>query len=150
MENYRGGKRNKFPRFHFKSDPMPLKSYSQDSVPVRVQEDFERLFDAVNRGRPDKADRTRIIKTKGVSDTAEEIVDSVTPTIDLLNAERRAAATVEKWLLTMLRAGPQRGPVAREAMVQRMHLLAWAYALPPVRGVDKVVKSYTSKATLTS
>jgi hypothetical protein len=62
------------------------------------------------------------------------------------NAERRIAAMVVDWLQTAPRAGPPREPAARAAMGLRVQLLAWAYARPLVRGVDKVAKSYVSSA----
>jgi hypothetical protein len=64
-----------------------------------------------------------------------------------MDAERRVTAMMENWLQTVLRAGPPREPAAKAAMEQGMHLLAWAYAPPLVRGVDKMAaKSYMSSA----
>merc|ERR1712194_284377 len=56
LESYLEGKRNKFPRFYFTSDPVLLKILSQGSDPESIQEDFEKLFDAINRVQFDKAD----------------------------------------------------------------------------------------------
>ncbi|CAJ1345300.1 unnamed protein product [Effrenium voratum] len=60
LESYLEGKRNKFPRFYFTSDPVLLKILSQGSDPESIQEDFEKLFDAINRVQFDKVDRKKI------------------------------------------------------------------------------------------
>ena len=48
------GKRKKFPRFYFVSNPTLLKILSQGSDPTSIQEDFEKLFDAITRVTFDK------------------------------------------------------------------------------------------------
>merc|ERR1719272_1242084 len=60
LESYLEGKRNKFPRFYFTSDPVLLKILSQGSDPESIQEDFEKLFDAISCVTFDKADRRKI------------------------------------------------------------------------------------------
>merc|ERR1719498_250507 len=67
LESYLEGKRNKFPRFYFVSDPVLLKILSQGSDPENVQEDFEKLFDAINRVRFDKNDRRKIVEILGIA-----------------------------------------------------------------------------------
>merc|ERR1719498_769155 len=67
LESYLEGKRNKFPRFFFVSDPVLLKILSQGSDPENVQEDFEKLFDAINRVRFDKNDRRKIVEILGIA-----------------------------------------------------------------------------------
>merc|ERR1711968_66081 len=47
LESYLEGKRNKFPRFYFTSDPVLLKILSEGSDTESIQEDFEKLFDAI-------------------------------------------------------------------------------------------------------
>merc|ERR1719253_1480876 len=79
LESYLEGKRNKFPRFYFTSDPVLLKILSQGSDPESIQEDFEKLFDSISRVQFDKADRKKIVKLKGVVGTAEELVDMAMP-----------------------------------------------------------------------
>jgi dynein heavy chain, axonemal len=54
LEAYLEGKRKKFPRFYFVSNPTLLKILSQGSEPTSIQEDFEKLFDAINRVTFDK------------------------------------------------------------------------------------------------
>lgn len=54
LEAYLEGKRKKFPRFYFVSNPTLLKILSQGSNPVSVQEDLEKLFDAINEVKFDK------------------------------------------------------------------------------------------------
>jgi len=89
LESYLEGKRNKFPRFYFTSDPVLLKILSQGSDPENIQEDFEKLFDAISRVQFDKADRKKIIKFKG----GEEEIAMQTPVI--------AMGNIEDWLLAL-------------------------------------------------
>lgn len=49
LEAYLEGKRKKFPRFYFVSNPTLLKILSQGSDPTSIQEDFEKLFDAITK-----------------------------------------------------------------------------------------------------
>lgn len=54
LEAYLEGKRKKFPRFYFVSEPTLLKILSQGTEPTSIQEDFEKLFDAITRVTFDK------------------------------------------------------------------------------------------------
>jgi len=54
LEAYLEGKRKKFPRFYFVSNPTLLKILSQGSEPTSIQEDFEKLFDAITKVTFDK------------------------------------------------------------------------------------------------
>lgn len=49
LEAYLEGKRKQFPRFYFVSNPNLLKILSMGSEPSSIQEDFEKLFDAITR-----------------------------------------------------------------------------------------------------
>eukprot|EP00928_Gymnodinium_smaydae_P031098 TRINITY_DN22944_c0_g2_i2.p1 TRINITY_DN22944_c0_g2~~TRINITY_DN22944_c0_g2_i2.p1 ORF type:complete len:3465 (-),score=972.42 TRINITY_DN22944_c0_g2_i2:18-9410(-) len=117
LESYLEGKRGKFPRFFFTSDPVLLKILSQGSDPESIQEDFEKLFDAISRVQfasqsgPD-SERKKIIKIKGIVGSAEEAVDLQTPTMALGN--------IEDWLL-QLEAEMQRS-VRRECRVCSMEV----------------------------
>jgi dynein heavy chain len=93
LESYLEGKRNKFPRFYFTSDPVLLKILSQGSDPESIQDDFEKLFDSISRVEFDKADRKKIIKIKGIAGSAEEIVVLQVPTM--------AQGNIEDWLLAL-------------------------------------------------
>lgn len=73
LESYLEGKRNKFPRFYFVSNPVLLKILSQGSDPESVQDDFEKLFDAISRVQFDRIDRKKIVKIKAVEGRAEEV-----------------------------------------------------------------------------
>lgn len=57
LESYLEGKRNKFPRFYFVSNPVLLKILSQGSDAESVQEDFEKLFDAISRVGKDRKEK---------------------------------------------------------------------------------------------
>lgn len=48
------GKRKCFPRFYFVSNPALLKILSQGSEPTSIQDDFEKLFDAISKVTFDK------------------------------------------------------------------------------------------------
>lgn len=62
LEAYLEGKRKLFPRFYFVSNPDLLKILSQGSEPTSIQEDFEKLFDAITKVEFGKSDK------KGSSD----------------------------------------------------------------------------------
>lgn len=70
LESYLEGKRNKFPRFYFTSDPALLKILSQGSDPEQIQEDFEKLFDSISRVEFDPKDRKKITKIHGAETVA--------------------------------------------------------------------------------
>merc|ERR1719498_1942120 len=110
LESYLEGKRNKFPRFYFTSDPVLLKILSQGSDPESIQEDFEKLFDAISRVTFDKADRKKIVSIKAVAGTAEEVVGLSAPTL--------AVGNIEDWLLA-LEAEMQRS-IRRECRIASM------------------------------
>ena len=96
LEQYLEGKRKKFARFYFVSNPTLLKILSQGSEPTSIQDDFEKLFDAINRvtfdKNPDK---------KG---TNEKIIRAITQmmgkddeTIQLVNYVK-CEGNIETWL----------------------------------------------------
>ena len=62
LENYLEQKRGVFPRFYFCSNADLLKILSFGSDPQMVQDDFEKLFDAVHKVTFDQTDR-RLIKS---------------------------------------------------------------------------------------
>merc|ERR1719353_1530135 len=93
LESYLEGKRNKFPRFYFTSDPVLLKILSQGSDPESVQDDLEKLFDAITRVQFDKVDKKQIIKIKACLGNAEEVVDLQAPVL--------AQGNIEDWLLAL-------------------------------------------------
>ena len=90
LESYLEGKLNKFPRFYFVSDLVLLKILSQGSDPESVQEDFEKLFDAISRVVFDKNDKKKITKIKGIVGSAEELLDLSVPV--------NAVGNIENWL----------------------------------------------------
>jgi dynein heavy chain len=93
LESYLEGKRNKFPRFFFTSDPVLLKILSQGSDPQNIQEDFEKLFDAISRVRFDKNDAKKITHIMDVAGTAEELVQLSAPVL--------CQGNIEDWLLAL-------------------------------------------------
>lgn len=61
LENYLEAKKMVFPRFYFCSNDDLLKILSVGSDPNMVQDDFEKLFAAINRVRFDDTDRRLIV-----------------------------------------------------------------------------------------
>jgi dynein heavy chain, axonemal len=90
LENYLESKRKLFPRFYFVSNTVLLKILSQGSDPHSVQEDFEKLFDAISRVEFDAQDK-KLIKSirQCVGDDYEE-VELIEPV--------RAEGNIEQWL----------------------------------------------------
>lgn len=89
LESYLEGKRQKFPRFFFTSDPVLLKILSQGgSDPDAIQDDFEKLFDAISRVTFDKS--RKITQIKSVAGKDEERV--------ILQAPVTAHGNIEEWL----------------------------------------------------
>jgi len=64
LESYLETKRNIFPRFYFVSNAVLLKILSVGSDPYAVQDDFEKLFDAISRVTFDDQDRRLIVTIK--------------------------------------------------------------------------------------
>ena len=96
LEQYLEGKRKKFPRFYFVSNPALLKILSQGSEPTSIQEDFEKLFDAVSKVTFDKNP-----EKKGSN---EKIIKAITSslgrdeeTINLINYVK-CEGNIENWL----------------------------------------------------
>ncbi|CDJ43277.1 hypothetical protein ETH_00008805 [Eimeria tenella] len=103
LESYLEGKRNKFPRFYFVSNPVLLKILSQGSDAETVQDDLGKLFDAISRDcrafervmkvEFDKADRKKITAIKSVAGSAEEVV--------LLSNPVKVEGNIEEWLRSL-------------------------------------------------
>jgi len=81
LENYLESKKRVFPRFYFVSNTDLLKILSVGSEPSAVQEDFEKLFDAISRVTFAEDDRrliTHISEIIGGGDVETiELVDGV-------------------------------------------------------------------------
>ena len=83
-------KRNIFPRFYFCSNADLLKILSVGSDPNAVQDDFEKLFDAINKVQFAEDDKRMIIKIQQTIGQYEEeihLVDGV-----------KAEGNIEDWL----------------------------------------------------
>ena len=80
LENYLESKRNIFPRFYFCSNGDLLKILSVGSDPNAVQDDFEKLFDAINHVSFDEADRRLIVsieQTMGFTKEGKVIAEEI-------------------------------------------------------------------------
>jgi len=91
LEHYLEDKRGIFPRFYFCSNADLLKILSVGSDPNAVQDDFEKLFDQINRVTFDETDRKLIISIHGALGNSEE---------DIMLVEGvKAEGNIEDWLL---------------------------------------------------
>lgn len=90
LENYLESKRKLFPRFYFVSNTVLLKILSQGSDPNSVQEDFEKLFDAISRVKFDEQDRKSITAIMQCVGKDEEVVELTEPV--------KAEGNIEQWL----------------------------------------------------
>lgn len=90
LESYLEKKRGVFPRFYFCSNPDLLKILSQGSDPHQVQDDFEKLFDAINRVTFDTADRRLIKSIHQIFGGAEEDI--------ALDEPVKCEGNIEEWL----------------------------------------------------
>jgi dynein heavy chain len=90
LENYLETKRNIFPRFYFVSNAVLLKILSVGSDPNAVQDDFEKLFDAISKVSFDEADRKLIVSIKMVLGQDEEEI--------ALGEGVKAEGNIEDWL----------------------------------------------------
>ena len=99
LENYLESKRNIFPRFYFCSNGDLLKILSVGSDPNAVQDDFEKLFDAINHVSFDEADRRLIVsieQTMGFTREGKVIAEE----IQLVEGVK-AEGNIEDWLLKL-------------------------------------------------
>lgn len=87
-------KRKTFPRFYFVSDPVLLKFLSQGSDPESIQDDFDKLFDAISKvsfERKDKLSQHKMItKIMNCMGQETETISLRTPVL--------CADFIEKWL----------------------------------------------------
>jgi dynein heavy chain len=93
LEDYLETKRNVFPRFYFCSNELLLKILSVGSDPNAVQDDFENLFDAINRVSFDEQNRKMIVDITQVFKGDEETIPLVEGVI--------AEGNIEDWLVRL-------------------------------------------------
>jgi dynein heavy chain len=89
LDTYLEGKRSIFPRFYFVAPQDLLKILSNGSDPTQIQDDFEKMFDAINKVKFDEAEKnmiTEIIQTQGGDESMP------------LNEGVMAEGNVELWL----------------------------------------------------
>jgi dynein heavy chain len=90
LENYLETKRNIFPRFYFCSNEDLLKILSVGSDPNAVQDDFEKLFDAITHVTFDDQDRKLIVSIQQTIGAYEEEITLVEGV--------KAEGNIEEWL----------------------------------------------------
>lgn len=91
LDSYLEQKRGIFPRFYFCSNADLLKILSQGSDPQQIQEDFEKLFDAINQVNFDAQDPKMINDIKNIFTANEEEVV-------VLEEPVKAEGQIEDWL----------------------------------------------------
>jgi dynein heavy chain len=90
LENYLESKRNIFPRFYFCSNADLLKILSVGSDPNAVQDDFEKLFDAINKVTFDEQDKRLIVSIQQIIGAFEEEI--------AMQEGVKAEGNIEDWL----------------------------------------------------
>lgn len=98
LEAYLEEKKKLFPRFYFVSDPALLKILSQGSDPENIQEDFEKLFDAITEVKFAKADKKSNLK---MITTIMSTVGKEAEEVPLTN-NVKCEGTIESWLNTLV------------------------------------------------
>jgi dynein heavy chain len=93
LENYLETKRNIFPRFYFCSNDDLLQILSVGSDPHAVQDDFEKLFDAINRVTFDESNRKLIIEIIQIMGPCQEKIQ--------LSDQVQAEGNIEDWLVKL-------------------------------------------------
>lgn len=100
LEDYLEGKRKKFPRFYFVSNPTLLKILSQGSEPTSIQEDFEKLFDAITKVTFEKSQDKKNASLKCIT-AITQVMGSSEETIALTNYAVKCEGNIEDWLLKL-------------------------------------------------
>lgn len=95
LENFLESKRALFPRFYFVSGADLLKILSMGSDPYSVQDDLEKLFDAIHKVEFDEVNRKNIKNIRSVQGGCEESVDLLDQVV--------CEGNIEDWLLQLER-----------------------------------------------
>lgn len=93
LETYLEKKRGVFPRFYFCSNSDLLKILSIGTDPNMIQDDFEKMFDAISRVTFDKVDR-RLLKA------INQDWGGTTETVELDNPVK-CEGNIEDWLVKL-------------------------------------------------
>jgi len=96
LETYLEKKRGVFPRFYFVSNQDLLKILSIGTDPNQIQDDFEKMFDAISRVTFDRIDR-RLIRA------INQDFGGTTETVDLDDAVK-CEGNIEDWLCKLEQA----------------------------------------------
>lgn len=95
LDSYLENKRNIFPRFYFCSNDGLLKILSVGSDPNAVQDDFEQLFDAIQRVAFDEQNRRLIVDIMQLMGSFEEKITLAEGVL--------ADGNIEEWLCKLER-----------------------------------------------
>ncbi|KAL4465245.1 hypothetical protein ABPG74_001959 [Tetrahymena malaccensis] len=97
LEAYLEGKRKKFPRFYFLSNPHLLKILSQGSEPSSIQEDLEKLFDAITKVTIESAKEKKNPALKQIT-AIQQVLGSDEENISLSGHFVKCEGNIEDWL----------------------------------------------------
>ncbi|KAL4479549.1 hypothetical protein ABPG72_018535, partial [Tetrahymena utriculariae] len=97
LEAYLEGKRKKFPRFYFLSNPHLLKILSQGSEPSSIQEDLEKLFDAITKVTIESAKEKKNPALKQIT-AIQQAIGSNEENISLSGHFVKCEGNIEDWL----------------------------------------------------
>jgi len=137
LEEYLESKRKNFPRFYFVSDPVLLKILSQGSDPTSIQDEFEKLFDAISKVTFDKVDKksqakkiTQIMSLVGRDEEVINLADHVV-----------CEGNIEIWLENL--------KCSMQASLKDITRLAWEeFAICPINQLTTLVDKYCSQISL--
>lgn len=93
LENFLESKRSLFPRFYFVSGADLLSILSMGSDPYAVQDDFEKLFDAIHKVQFDEINRKNIKDIRMVMGKCEEDIQLIDQVV--------CEGNIEEWLIKL-------------------------------------------------
>jgi dynein heavy chain len=100
LEAYLEGKRKKFPRFYFVSNPTLLKILSQGSEPTSIQEDFEKLFDAITKVTFERNTEKKGANEKMIT-SIQQVLGRFEENVRLEGHYVKCEGNIEGWLKTL-------------------------------------------------
>jgi len=100
LEAYLEGKRKKFPRMYFLSNPTLLKILSHGSTPKAIEDDFEKLFDAITKVTFGKSEKTKSKASEVIITHVRQMLGQHSEEIEL-SYPVVCAGNIEGWLFIL-------------------------------------------------